>query len=350
MLSFRKERKRRYFLNPFNNFEKGPYEIEVRFDPLTSHTAVFNPLLEDKIRLFFGPQDWELVKSVAEATKDHCFMCPEKVRNVTPRYPDEIIPGGRLIKGECTLFPNLFPANLWHAVISVGEAHFRRLKEFHPRLIQDGLLLGLEFIKHIISKDKEALYGALCANYLPPAGASLVHPHFQAVISHEPSPQARIFLEASAKFYLLHSKNYWNLLIYEEEGGERYIGRFGRVVFLTSFAPMGNNEVIAIFESCDSIESITDEDISHLAQGLSAVLSGYESLGYGTFNFTFFLPPLQEKISWFRPHLRIITRQNFYENYRTDDYFLQRQLGQELILMPPEELAKELRQLFEELK
>ena len=71
-------------------------------------------------------------------------------------------------------------------------------------------------------------------------------------------------------------------------------------------------------------------------------------MGYGTFNFTFFFPPLREQVSWFSPHLRIITRQNFYEAYRTDDYFLQRQLGAELILTPPEKLAQMMRTLFEE--
>jgi hypothetical protein len=42
--------------------------------------------------------------------------------------------------------------------------------------------------------------------------------------------------------------------------------------------------------------------------------------------------------------LRIICRQNVAENYRTDGYFLQRQLGEELMLNTPEDLAEELRQ------
>jgi hypothetical protein len=45
--------------------------------------------------------------------------------------------------------------------------------------------------------------------------------------------------------------------------------------------------------------------------------------------------------------MRIISRQNVYENYRTDDYFLQKLLRNELILTTPEALAKNLRQVFE---
>jgi galactose-1-phosphate uridylyltransferase len=101
-------------------------------------------------------------------------------------------------------------------------------------------------------------------------------------------------------------------------------------------------------EGVHSLAELTEEDVANLAKGISAVLSGYENEGYGSFNFTLYFPPLKEKTPWFCPCLRIITRQNFYENYRTDDYFLQRQLGAELILTPPERLAEKLRSFFKE--
>jgi len=44
--------------------------------------------------------------------------------------------------------------------------------------------------------------------------------------------------------------------------------------------------------------------------------------------------------------MRLITRQNLYENYRTDDYFLQRQLGAELIITPPEQVAQAIKKFF----
>ncbi|NPA49400.1 MAG: hypothetical protein GXO20_05410 [Thermodesulfobacteria bacterium] len=349
MISFRKEKHIKTFHNPLNNFAPESQEVEIRFDPLLDHFAVFNPALEDKVRLFFGKHDWSLVEKVAEATREQCFMCPPKVREITPKYPEDFIPEGRLVRGECTLFPNLFPTTPRHAVIAVGEAHFRRLEDFSPELVADGLALGLDFLRLVAEEDPAMRFGCVCANFLPPAGASLVHPHFQVVANKEAFPQQKRLLERSFAYYARCGKNFWEeLAAREKEEGERFLGQFGRVVFLASFAPLGGNEVQALVEGARGLSEITQEDVLDLARGISACLKGYAEMGYGTFNFTLFLPPLGEKTSWFTPHLRLITRQNFYENYRTDDYFLQRQLASELILTPPEKMAQVMRKFFEE--
>ncbi len=345
-LVFRKETHIKTFHNPLKNFEPEGQEVELRFDPLLDHFAVFNPALEDKARLFFGPQDWELVEKVAETTKENCFMCPPKVWEITPKYPEDFIPDGRLRRGECTLFPNLFPITPRHAVIAVGEAHFRRLEEFSPQLVADGLALGLEFLRLVAEEDPVMRFGTVCANFLPPAGASLVHPHFQVVAAKEAFPQLKRFLEASLNFYTEKGKNFWEELAAEEKEGPRFLGQKGRVTFVAAFAPLGGNEVIGVIEGARGLAEITQEDVLDLGRGISAVLKGYARLGYGTFNFTLFLPPLDERTGWFCPHIRLITRQNFYENYRTDDYFLQRQLGSELIITPPERVAEIIRPFF----
>ncbi len=345
-LNFRAERHIKTFHNPLNNFEPEGQEVEVRFDPLLGHLAVFNPALEDKARLFFGEHDWGLVERLAEASRAACFMCPPKVREVTPKYPEDFIPEGRLLKGECTLFPNLFPVTPRHAVIAVGEAHLRRIEDFSPELVADGLSLGLEFLRLVAEEDPAMRFGCLCANFLPPAGASLVHPHFQVVANKEAFPQERRLLEASLSHFTREGKNFWEELVAQEKEGPRFLGAYGRVSFVAAFAPLGGNEVLGIIEGARGLSEITREDVLDLARGISAVLKGYAEMGYGTFNFTLFLPPLHEKTGWFTPHLRIITRQNFYENYRTDDYFLQRQLGAELIITPPEKMATLMRKHF----
>ncbi|WP_022853991.1 hypothetical protein [Thermodesulfatator atlanticus] len=344
---FRSEKHIKTFHNPLNNFMPEPQEVEVRFDPLLDHFAVFNPALEDKARLFFGAQDWELVKKLAEASKENCFMCPPKVREITPKYPEDFLEEGRLVKGECTLFPNLFPTAPRHAVIAVGEAHFRKIDEFSPEILADGLSLGIEFLRLIAEKDPGLNFGLLCANYLLPAGASLVHPHFQAVANKEAFPRQNELLKKSQAYFLRHGKNFWEeLCATEKEEGKRFIGQYGRVVFITSFAPLGGNEVLAVIEGARGLFEITTEDIWDLARGVSAVLKGYNALGYGTFNFTLFLPALLENPPYFYAHMRLITRQNLYENYRTDDYFLQRQLGAELIITPPEQVAQAIKKFF----
>ena len=348
-IEFREEKHIKTFHNPLNNFTPESQEVLIRFDPLLDHFAVFNPALEDKVRLFFGKHDWTLVEKVAQATKEACFMCPPKVRETTPRYPEDFIPEGRLVRGECTLFPNLFPISPRHAVIAVGEAHFRKLDEFSPELVADGLALGLDFLRLVTDEDPAMRFGCVCANFLPPAGASLVHPHFQVVANKEAFPLQHRLLEKSLAHYSRTGKNFWEELITEERArGERFLGQFGRVVFLASFAPLGSNEILGLIEGAGSLSEITREDILDLARGISAALKGYEEMGYGTFNFSLFLPPLGERTPWFTPHLRLITRQNFYENYRTDDYFLQRQLASELILTPPEKMAQMMHKFFKQ--
>ncbi len=348
MILFRQERHRRLFHNPLKNFALEEQEVETRWDPLLGHQAIFNPILEDKKRLFFGEHDWGLVKRLAEEGRSQCFMCPEKVRSATPRYPEDLIPDGRVIRGECTLFPNLFPVGLYHAVVAVGEAHYRELRDFSASLLEEALEASLFFINRVFERDGEAQIAAVCANYLPPAGASLIHPHFQVYISREPPPFVARVLEASLAFYLKWGQNYWETLVREEESqGVRFLARMGRVSFLTSFSPLGSNEVLGIIAEEGPLSF---KDLDNLARGLSAILKGYQALGYGTFNLALYLSPRNHSLPWFSPHLRIITRQNLYPAYRTDDYFIQRLLGAELIIMPPEKLASSLRPYFTQLE
>jgi hypothetical protein len=88
------------------------------------------------------------------------------------------------------------------------------------------------------------------------------------------------------------------------------------------------------------------EDFSGLARGFSTVLQGYASLGISTFNFTLYSGPMGAEDDSFRCFIRIISRQNFYENYRAEDYFLQKLLRNEVILTTPENLALSLRKYF----
>jgi len=75
------------------------------------------------------------------------------------------------------------------------------------------------------------------------------------------------------------------------------------------------------------------------------VMKGYDSMDISTFNFSVYSGPINTTDDTFRCYIRIISRQNVYENYRTDDYFLQKMLRNELILTSPEVLASTLREI-----
>ena len=99
------------------------------------------------------------------------------------------------------------------------------------------------------------------------------------------------------------------------------------------------------------IAELGGEQVAALAAGLSKVLAWYEREGLSAFNFTLGGGPLQggrlaASGSGHAVTLRIIARSAFKHEYRTDDYFLQKQLGGELIFITPEEIAATLRPGF----
>ena len=55
---------------------------------------------------------------------------------------------------------------------------------------------------------------------------------------------------------------------------------------------------------------------------------------------------LDAKAPAFPVFLRVMCRQNVYPNHRTDDYFVQKLLGEEIAVSPPETLAARLREGF----
>ncbi len=117
--------------------------------------------------------------------------------------------------------------------------------------------------------------------------------------------------------------------------------------WLASFSPSGTNEIVGVLPKRSHFLELDQEDVNGLAQGFVKVLRGYAEMGISTFNFAIYSGPMGETDESFRCFIRIISRQNVYENYRTDDYFLQKLLDNELILTPPEMLAKNIQQHFE---
>ena len=125
-------------LNPLKGFTVERQQLEMRWDPLLRHISLYNPGIEDGLKSFIGEADWALLEQLAAESAGRCFFCPEGIE-LTARYPDTFIPGGRLTVGEATLFPNIFALAPYHAVIAVSRAHWLPPGGFTPRLIRDAL-------------------------------------------------------------------------------------------------------------------------------------------------------------------------------------------------------------------
>lgn len=334
------------FLNPMKDFAPDVQNLQIRKDPLLGDTSVFNPELKDKAQIFFGKQDQELINRLVADTAKTCFFCGEAVGKSTPRFMPDFSSEGRIRVGEALLFPNLFSLGTYHPVIRLCDAHFLKLSEFTPELIQNGFLAAQQFNRIASTKDPEVAYTAVTANYLFPAGASLVHPHLQMIVTPIPySYQARM-LDGCSRWQRDNKSSYFADLLAAEKDGPRSIGRIGRWHWLTPFSPLGNNEVMAIHEDTCDLNELSNDDLKDLSTGIAKILAYYETLDHLSYNYALYSVRKDRGDGSFRALLKIITRQNLYANYRNDDYFLQKLLQSELIITPPEELAHELQKNF----
>lgn len=319
--------------------------VQLRRDPLLGHTSVYNPALEGKAGLLFNAVDRAALARLVAESAPTCLFCPERLA-ATPKFPPELLPEGRLQMGEAILFPNLFPLAPYHAVVAVSRAHFLELEAFTPALLCDAFCAMQRFAQAVQAHDPAARYATFNANYLFPAGASLVHPHFQVLLSSRPYAQQARQIEACQAYRQAQGRDYFtDLRAAETELGERLMGRSGPWHWLAAYAPLGNHEIQALHETECDFARLAQSEIEALAQGLARVLQLYAGLGHLSFNFS-----LYSQAAGAGPGtpllLRCVTRQNPAPLYRADDYFLQKLLGSELILLLPEALARQARPLF----
>lgn len=330
--------------NPLMDGRLDTQELEIRRDPLTGAQSVFNARLQDKVAMFFGASDWALIERLAKESEPRCFLCGERWKEMTPTYPRSTLPSGRIQVGEAVLFPNLFPAARVHAVIRVGERHHVPLPEFEPAPVIEALQASLQFAREIAERDRSVEYLTINANYLGPAGASIAHPHFQVMGGDLPFSYMESVFPAARSHFEANGSRYWSDLVeLEKTVGERYIGAVGPVQWVAAFSPQGTNEVIGVLPQRANFLEMDDADAAGIARGLVDVLHAYADMGVSTFNFAIYSGPLHERDDAICCFVRVISRQNLYQNYRTDDYFLQKLLRNELILTTPETLAEKVR-------
>lgn len=345
-IKFVKHIQKSTFHNPLKNNELDTQELEIRRDPLTGVQSIFNPGLEDKVAMFFGGSDMVLIEKMAKESESRCFLCGDRWRAMTPTYPADLVPTGRIQVGQAVLFPNIFPTGQVHAVIRVGEKHYVPLAEFDPAPVAEAFQACFKLAEYL-SKDKSVKYLTINGNYLGPGGASIAHPHFQVVGGDLPFTYLESIFDRGNQYFKTNKSCYWSDLVeIEKKTGDRYIGASGPVEWIAAFSPQGTNEIIGMLPEKTHFLEMDEEDIRGLAVGLVNVLHGYAGMGISTFNFSVYSGLLGQRDESFRCFIRVISRQNVYENYRTDDYFMQKLLRNELILTPPEVLAKNLRQHF----
>jgi galactose-1-phosphate uridylyltransferase len=340
-MRFEKEMRKARILSPLRGFEVESQPIEYRKDPLTGVLCRINEKRAERVKQTQKKE--ENLGKIIEETKKNCFFCPENIEKSTPKFPKSICEDGRIVIGDCSLFPNLFSFGEYHAVATLTSEHYVAVDGFTPGMIRDNLRACVEFANTIWKKDKEVKYPMYNWNHLPPSAASIIHPHIQFLIDREPTVYWKKLFDESKRYYKREGRSFWKDLIEEERGGRRFIYENDSVFSSASFAPQGNREVVIVFREAKSFSDLDEKMIGDFSTCIMKILKGYGKIGVECFNLTTFSAHMGEKEDYFSLHAKIISRPSFQPYYTNDTGFMERFHYEAIIESKPEDFSRELR-------
>lgn len=270
-------------LNPLKGFSLDEVPFEIRFDPLTGETGrVFDfPYKADKT---------DLTDTVRRSTEIFCPFCPETLERSTPLFPEDLVPGGRITKGEATLIPNLIPFDKYAGVSILSRRHYVPMEELTADTLRDPFLACLDFLRSVARHDSLPRYFSINWNYMPPAGSSMVHPHLQPNAGDVPTNELRLQMEGARRYSRQEGRGFWNDLIEtEKETGTRYVAGIQDTHWVMSFVPLGFlPDVWCLFPGHASLVDIGDDEVVPFLNGLEAVLRYFRDQNLFSFNVSVF--------------------------------------------------------------
>jgi galactose-1-phosphate uridylyltransferase len=276
-LDFSVSQRQTSFLDPFNDFARKDLTVEVRRDPLSGDVA---RILEFRAREL-GPVDHSAYLAREEGRT--CPFCPENLQPMTARFTREQLPAGRLSRGQAVCFPNAFPYEQLNAVVVLTESHYLQPAEFTPEIIADGLLLAREAFERL---GGGLAFGSVNWNYLMPAGAGLIHPHFQIAAGRGPTR----FQESVVRRVRALRRRQPGIdvaaayLDRERDQRARWVGRLGPAGWVAAFAPRAIFDLMALAPGNQTLGGLKPPQVAKLAEGVCRVLAYFQDKGVGAFN------------------------------------------------------------------
>jgi UDPglucose--hexose-1-phosphate uridylyltransferase len=339
-MEFRSITKQADFFDPFNNFQRTSRPTEIRVDPLSGRTS---RIIYFPVTLPPPPDQTAL----ADLTRQYCPFCRPAVFERTPRFPEELIEEGRMVRGSAVAFPNAFPYDAHSSVAVVTEGHYVKMDEFDQNELTDAILLGADYLRRVSERDRAAVYLSINMNYMPPAGGSILHPHIQLIAGSTPTNYQREMIRLFAAYREKNKADYFDDLIGREEGlAERFITRTGGVVWLSAFAPMGITEFLSVFEGGTPITLMSEAEVRTFALGVSAVLKYLAAMNFASFNMAVYSalpgsPPV-------KTHARIVPRTLLPPVGASDVNYFELLHHEVLTIIRPEESAAGVKSYFDE--
>jgi UDPglucose--hexose-1-phosphate uridylyltransferase len=288
--------------------------LQYRTEHFTGHRCRISPdRLKRQIDQSFCPP----------TNADGCPFCHDAVMTVTPTFPD----GNRIIRGESITFPNLFPFGEGHVVTVLTREH--TVVTFSRQQLVDALLSQIEALR------RSDGYASINWNFLPSAGASLVHPHMQGLSDSDPSRIVDIYLAAGEQYRKKQGRNYWDAVREQEQSSDRYL--FGDEILWSAHAvPVGEREVRGILPICSLDEMENYSDL--MARGILEIISLYRELGTHAFNMSIFFGK-RGSDQGFRAFCSMISRINPNPASTSDSAFMERLHLEPVIMTLPEDLG-----------
>jgi galactose-1-phosphate uridylyltransferase len=329
-------------LDPLNDMARKAIPSEIRRDPLTGRTARICHFMELK---------WEKpdFDKLVVGTEEWCPFCPDKVLKVTPCFPEEIVPGGRMLIDDKVLFPNIAPYDSLGAVATLGSSHYIPMTEIEPQRIADAFRLSMNFFRRVHEiKHPESIYHLINWNYMPASGSSLIHPHLQVFATSFAPNLMREELDAAKIYMETNETNYWDDLVEDEtKNGERFLGKVGRTNWFSAYAPMGvAGDILAVVDDVCCTLELTDTDLLDIGAGLTRAMNAYDTMGIYNFNMNLFTGARGD--SFTRLHLIFSPRTFFNQTLGTPDIGALRNLYNESLCMAfPEKINQMLKPQFQ---
>lgn len=306
-----------------------------------------DPIFGGQTRFVLGsklqPEEAVDLSSIVSAP-GFCPFCPDKIDLVTYPFPEEIVPEGKIKRGKSIVVPNILSYSTYSAVgVYDRTKHFVAMEEMDSTLVGDLLTGMVDHAKAVRSFDSDAKFSSINANYLPPSGSSLVHPHIQSSHDYLPlSSQGRL-IDEMAQFKAQTGRGLLEALVEAESDLKvRYIGEWGSVSVLTPFAPVGFREVWIVSRVRGDIVDLNQSQIADFAEALSFVIKGYVALNLQSFNFAMTGSGDANDVGG-NVLLRIVARSNPTAAYRSDVTYFERLYNESMIDVTPEETASVLR-------
>lgn len=317
------------FLDPFNEFAPKHLTIEVRRCPLSGDVA---RILSFRARPL-GPVDHS---DILARDTGPCPFC--NLERMGARFLPEQVPEGRITRGQCSLIPNAFPYESMNAVLVLGHEHYLRPSQFTPELIGDGLLLARDGFSHLAQGMR---YASVNWNYMMPAGAGIVHPHFQLAAGAGPT-RFQAAMASRARAHAGAGRDIAAEYLEHERGqGARWIGQVGPAGWVVPFAPRAIYDVMALVPGGRTLMDLTPAQVRKLAQGICRVLAFFEQKGVAYFNLG--LHTALDPAAGLPLMLRMVSRIHIGPMQVDEINYFEKLHDEMLTFVPPEELAAELR-------